>query len=275
MSCPSLAVYFFGYRLDAILYPFREAIASASDLADAVFFAACDNETFDEAKKLQAHNPKLKISRDDWTGDYRVQAYIANRLLDDIGTQYDFALKLDADEVLFETSFDVFRKDLEVMRDQGILLGRPHYTHFLDEGLCTQFIYRSKAVLSRTSSGLRFSTDKGGDACALGGAQECQTGLEIAHYGKWAVGREREALVKEYDFQQKYTELGFPDPIVVKQYKERGYIDYHEIFHVAKSKGEFYLYDGTHPKYVKEWIETMKVRSASFWRDLEGGVATI
>ena len=38
-----------------------------------------------------------------------------------------------------------------------------------------------------------------------------------------SMGREKEALQKEYDFQQLYVELGFPDPIVVEQRNKLGY----------------------------------------------------
>lgn len=267
---PSLAVFLFGFNLDAILYPWREAIASASDLADAVFFAACDYETYFEAYQLAEKNPKLHVSEDDWEGDYRVQAHIANRLLDAIGTQYDFALKLDADEVLHEDSFDKFREDLEIMARGGWLLGRPHYTHLCpDDRHEFDFIYRSKSVLSWTSANFRFSTGKGGDACALGGAPEYQTRLEIMHLGKMQTGREREALVKEYEFQKKYVELGFPDKIVVKQWEQDGFVNYDEIFAEAHRRGEFRDYNGPYPKYVMEWLENMRLRSREFWSTMQ------
>lgn len=278
MTTPTLAIYGFGYQLDKIKYPWREAIQSAivlcggDELGGAVFFAACDDETYEAA--FERFSPAieagiLQVRRHEWTVHHTGQAHLANFLLDQIGTEFRYSLKLDMDEVLNERSFLAFRSDLRFMRDTGVVLGRPRYTHYLTENLCTQFIYRSKAVISKTKAGLRFRTGIGDDACALGGASEFQTQLEVAHYGKYAVGREREAIYKEYTFQQGYRELGFPDPLVVKQYEGQGYADYDEIFQAAKSRGEFYECNDPHPIFVQKWLEESKVRSAEFWKGRE------
>lgn len=275
MTTPTVACYLFGYNLDAIQYPWRESIASATDLADAVYFAACDPDTLTAATALAEHNPKLHIVEDSWGTHFSVQAYIANRLLDAIGTKYDFALKLDADEVLHESSFESFRADLRAMRGGCVSLGRPEYVHFCPDFETTwPFIYRTKAVLSFTISGIRFNTNPAAgnaDACALGGAREFQTSLVIHHYGKVQIGREREALHKEVTFQELYRELGFPDPKVVAQVQQ-GYLDYNVVFDVARKQGQFSSFAGTHPVFVRQWIKKMELRSAAFRRDKEAGL---
>jgi len=281
MNQSSLAVFLFGYRLDAILYPWRASIASALDLAGesgAVYFCVCDDDTYAAVVKdftMEIDEGRLWILGHEWGSHYSVQAHIANFMLDKIGTQYDFALKLDADEVLCEWSFDAFREDLEIMAQDGWRLGRPHYTHLCpDDKHVFDFIYRSKAVLSRTTAGFRFSTGRGGDACALGGAPEYQTRLEIMHLGKMEMGREREALAKEHEFQKLYVELGFPDP-KVEALLSQGYMDYLKVFDRAWANGEFRNYHGPYPKYVIDYLATMRERSIAFWRDLEEGKAAV
>lgn len=285
-----LAVYGFGYNLDKIKYPWRESLRSALDLVGEdgqVYFCACDEETYAGALELDMalfgkHNTqdRLHVMAHAWGEHHSVQATIANVLLDHIGTKQDYALKLDMDEVLCEWSFDSFRRDLELMAKADMLLAKPHYTHFSPDFNTTwPFIYDSKAVISRTSSWLRYNTNPkygNADACALGGAPEWQTSLHVYHYGKVATGRERESLFKETTFQQLYSHpedgLGFPDPRVTRQ-AEKGFLDYAEVFEVSKARGEFKPYAGDHPKFVRGWIEAMKARSATFWRDMEDGKA--
>lgn len=288
MAKTTFATLSFGYNVDSIRYPWRESLTSALALADGVFFAACDEQTLASAKALAQHEPRLHVIQHPWaeyfppeeTHAYRIQAIIANRLLDEIGTKYDYALKLDADEVIFETSIEPFRRQLEGMNENFVILGKPHYTHFIDEHTEWDFIYRSRAVITRTEIGLRFNEipDRGNaDACAMGGAPEFQTCLEIGHYGKWAQGREEEALLKEVKFQELYEKagFGFPDPLVVEAQEKYGYIDYHRVFHVSKEQGGFRKYNGPHPKFVRQWIEDSKLRSKEFWSTLKASQSNV
>lgn len=262
-----LAVYLFGHNLNKICYPWHAAIRSALALAGAggrVYFCECESsdDTFDDAIGTfapQVDAGLLTILKHPWGSHFSIQARIANYLLDAISEDgYEWTLKLDADEVLCEWSFDRFREDLEGMTRRGFLLGRPHYTHFCpDADNEFDFIYRSKAVISRQRPvRIRFNTDPStgnADACALGGWSEWQTGLEIYHYGKMQVGRRTEALWKEYSFQQLYVDLGFPDPKVVEQLPE-GKIDYDRIFQTARERGEFREFHGRHPVFVQGWL---------------------
>ena len=276
---PTLAVYLFGHNLEKIRYPYIASIESALDLvgkSGAVFYAECDSDPDDTAWEhicdLRRDHPNLLLLKSKWGEHFSVQAHIANFLLDNIGTQYDFALKLDADEVLCEWSFDEFRKQLEFMRDNGWVLGRPRYTHFTpDFEHEFPFCYQSKAVLTKTDSFLRFNTNPktgNADGCAIGGAREFQTELMIQHFGKVQTGREQEALMKEISFQAMYSlpedGLGFPDARVIALV-EQGYIDYRKVFEVTDAEGKIVPFTGKHPKYMKKWIEESILRSKTFW----------
>lgn len=287
MDKPTLAVYLFGYNLNLIAYPWIASIESALELAGrhdgSVFLCECysADDTWQAAQTLAAKHPKLVLLRHPWADKYyqneggaekpdgyKIQAVIGNFILDQIGTRFKYALKLDADEVLHESSFSRFAFDLHQMDKGGFLLGKPHYSHFCPDDQHTfNFIYDSKAVICNTSAGFRFSLGPGGDACALGGAPEFPTTLEVFHYGKMHMGRRRESLVKEHEFQKLYVERGFPDEKVVKLWNEDGYMDYTRVFIRAVNEGEFKKFNGAHPKFVQGWLKDMREREERWWQE--------
>jgi len=276
----TFAVYLFGHNLEKIKYPYLASIASALALTSLVnpgeqgnvYYCECDSEDDSLARiescfSRQIASGELKITRHPWGEHHTIQAHICNFLLDQIGTSADITLKLDADEVLCEWSFMRFVSQLNQLVYRYKALGKPHYTHFLDRNREWDFIYRSKAVLSQTKYGFRFSTEVRGDACALNGGPEIQTDLEVHHYGKFNPGREREALEKEVSFQKLYSHpedaIGFPDPKVVAQIAQ-GYLDYDRVFDEAVKRGEVREYHGPHPIFVHDWLREMESRSQEF-----------
>lgn len=280
----TLSVYLFGHSLEKIAYPYLASIASALALSrtvslddkPSVYYCECDSDD-DSLERIERCFPKeiadggLRVLKHSWGTHHTIQAHICNYLLDAIGDSTDWALKLDADEVLCEWSFMRFISQLQQMGYRPKVLLKPHYTHFLDEHREWDFIYRSKAVISKTKNNLRFSTEVRGDACALGDAPEVQTDLEIQHFGKWNPGREREALEKEVSFQKLYSHpedaIGFPDPKVQVQIAQ-GYLNYDKVFDESFARGEVREYHGPHPIFVHDWIKEMNKRSQAFQEEL-------
>lgn len=268
MNQPTLAVYLFTFNTEKIRYPWRESVRSALELVGdygCVYVADCHSEdgTWQGLQDMARVHHRLRLIRHNWGTSHEIQVEIANTLLDVIGQQADFALKLDADEVLHEASFDQFRQDLALMRTTYKVLGKPKYIHFCPDDTTTfPFIYDSKAVLSLTRAGQRFHDN---DACALGGGgiPEYQTRLRVHHYGKMALGRAREALVKETEFTRLYYDLGFPDPKVQAQ-EGQGYLDYMKVFDEAAGRGEFHSFTGTHPKFMTDYLAEAHVREDAF-----------
>lgn len=276
MAKTTLATFGFGYNLERIKYPWIASIESALALSESVFFCACDSDTLEKAKQWETRESRLHVIYHSWADEffgpedqhrYRIQAVVANLLLDAIGTHYDYALKLDMDEVLCEWTFEKFRQELDWMNENFILLGKPRYRHFCPDDKTTfKFIYDAKSVISRTDVGFRFNLDplKGNaDACALGGAPEFQTSLEVHHLGKMHMGRREAALFKEHDFQRHYHYHNFPDPKVEMQ-MESGELDYLKVFDIALNRGEFKPYNGPHPKFVQGWLEEMRRREQDY-----------
>ena len=269
MTRPTLAVYGFGYNLNLIKYPWREMLHSALALADRVYFNACPSEDDFPVRLLEEFSEEmgsgqLQVYAQPWGDHHTVQAHIGNYLLDQIGQDYHFALKLDADEVLHEDSFAEFREDLSQMYYLGYGLGKPNYVHFCPDDKTTfPFIYDSKAVICKTARNFRFDTQVRGDACALGGAPEFQTRLVVHHFGKMHTGRRKAALDKERAFQELYTELGFPDPKVKMQWEAGDEFDYLKVFDLALQAGHFRPFEGTHPKFVQAWLEERRAEEQS------------
>ena len=270
----TVACYLFGHNLEVIRYPWRESILSALDLAGprgAVYFCLTPetNDGTYEALTAAFVQPlatgQLQLRSHPWGTHHTIQAHICNYLLDEIGTQYDYALKLDADEVLYEDQWPQLQEDLAWMRERGYKLGKPHYTHLMgDDRHEFDFIYRSKAVLMDTRAGYRFRTDRGGDACALAGGLEYQTRLEVLHLGKMAMGREVQALHKEREFTKLYEELGFPDPKVKAQW-DQGYLDYTRVFDHDIAAGRVRPFSGPYPRYLEYYLNAARKRSHEFW----------
>lgn len=275
----TFSVFSFGHNLNLIRYPYLASIQSALVLTrklnkgnGAAYFAicSCSDGTEDDIRDRFKHeiaSGELKLIQHDWRDHHHVQVEICNHLLDEIGTNQSYAMKLDADEVLHQDSFDNFETDLMRMNHFGMVLGNPHYTHLLDPKRDFDFIYRDRAVIVQTKSGLRFEDN---DACAIGGHQEFKTRLEVFHFGKWSPGREREALFKEITFTKGYADLGFPDPRVVAQLNQ-GYLNYDAVFENAKQHGEVREWHGTYPVFAEGWVKESLERSEQFKRDLTDG----
>jgi len=270
----TLAVYLFGHNLEKIRYPWRESILSALDLVGprgAVYFCLTPETDDGTYEALAQHfvqplaTGQLQLLSHEWGTHHTIQAHICNMILDEIGLQYDFALKLDADEVLYGNQWATLQEDMRWMRERGYKLGKPHYTHLVqDDQHEFDFIYRTKAVLMDTRAGYRYRTDQGGDACALAGGLEYPLRLEILHLGKMAMGREEQALAKEREFTKLYEDMGFPDPKVKAQW-EQGYLDYFKVFDRAKEAGEIRPFHGPYPVFLGYYLEAARRRSHKFW----------
>lgn len=243
MSRPSIAAYTYSHNTLRYRYPILEAVQSALLLADRVFWCDCDSTdgTWELAQAAAKADPRIEVMRHPWGDHYTVLPHVANELLEAIGTRYDWALQVQADEVLCEWTIEPFRRDLAILTRDKWQLARPFYRNFCPDYQTTfPFIYDRKPVLSRTTSGLRWDTR--GDACSLVGAAWYDLSLEFHHYGKVQVGREREALLKELEFQAMYKDLGFPDAKFLDQ-RESGVVDYRKAFAGAS----FAEYAGPHP----------------------------
>lgn len=247
MKRPMVGSYTYVRDCIKIDYPFVESIQSALLIADRVF--VCDaystDGTWETLEALAACDTRIAIMRHPWGEHYRIQGQICNGMIERIEAEgYDFAIQVQADEIVCEWTVEAFRRDLAGMfADPHSRLGSPRYIHLCpDYRTKFPFIYERKSILSRCGRGLRY--DPNSDGCSIAGPT-VNLGLELHHVGKVQLGRERQALQKELEFQKMYVELGFPDPKFLAQ-EESGKVDYRTAFTGA----EFTPYDGPWPAAI-------------------------
>jgi len=242
----TLAAYTYVRNCVKIDYPFVESILSSLLIADRVFVCDCESTdgTWETLQALARSDTRIEIMRHPWGDHYRIQGQVCNGILERIDAEgYDWAIQVQADEIVCEWTIAPFRQDLANLPGD-VKLARPSYTHLCpDYRTQFPFIYRSKAVVSRCRAGMRY--DPNSDACSMAGGETWGVALELMHVGKVQVGREREALAKELEFQKLYTTLGFPDPKFLAQ-AESGRVDYRAAFTAA----EFTPYAGPWPAVI-------------------------
>lgn len=250
-----------GRNLNAIRYPWREAVLSVLPVCSEVILCEChsDDGTYEDMARMAAANGKIRIIRGRWGDRCEVLADLTNQCIAEVRTPYH--LQIQADEVLHEAS----AAELLGLARSGIEAALVNYVHFVgDFETVFDFIYSKAVRFARTGSAWR----SGGDACSLGGGRgaAAPTSVVYYHYGKVHVGREAAAAKKEYEFLKMFEHLGigFPDPLAVKAY-EQGWIDYTEVFPRAKAAGEFRPFCGTHPAVMAPYIEAA-VRRGLEWR---------
>lgn len=234
-----LAAYTYTHNCKRIDYPFVESVISSLSLADRVFVCDCESTdgTLETLQAMAASDNRIELLQHSWGTHYRVQGQICNMMLDRIERSgYDYAIQVQADEIVCEWTIAAFRRALESRPAHG----SPKYRHFCPDYRTTwPFIYERKAVLTSCRSGLRYDPDS--DACSVP-AVERAVPLELHHVGKVQLNREEQALIKELTHQEMYRDLGFPDPKFIAM-KEAGRVNYPQAF----ADSVFTPYTGPHP----------------------------
>lgn len=240
-------------------YPLYEAVHSLLPVVDRYFICECysDDSTYAEIMKWAKEEPKILLKRHRWGDHYTIQQTLANCLLRLVDNG-DWCFKLDADEVMHEDSWELFRALPEILQEQGRVGARFHYTHFVGN-YDTEFDFMYRRVRRFVQQGHGWTWD--GDACQLIApglnnpgmdARFADVNVRIHHYGK--VHAPDVALRKEQDFQALYTDIGFPDPKLKVLQDELGEMDYYYLFEEAIKAGEFRKFTGTHPAIMADRI---------------------
>lgn len=237
-----LAAYGYYHNCRKIKYPFVESIQSGLLVADRFFVCDCESTdgTREVLQNLARTDPRIQFLSHPWGSHYRIQGAICNYILSEVPSGYDYALQIQADEVVCEWTIAPFLNAMDEMKRAGANLGAPYYYHLCpDYRTQFDFIYRRKAVMSRMGVGLAY--DPNSDGCSIAG-DYWSLPLELHHVGKVEIGRRKETLEKELEFQELYRDLGFPDPKIVAL-KDAGEMDYRKVFLSA----EFRPYNGPWP----------------------------
>jgi len=239
-------------------YPFIEAIDSALPVADQVVICECfsdKDDTFDRLQERYGNNPKVKLVRNNWVTHFEGLSSIGNYAALQLTT--DWKWQLQADEVIHENSYDEIRSIIQT-EDPKISAFMVHYKHML-ANYETEFDFCYTELIRIAKRGSKWRLI--GDACQLDGGDRQtvkDTGIQVFHYGKVHEGRV--GWQKEWDFQQLFTDIGFPDPKMKEMEKQFGeqYCDYVYLFESSIKEGKVRRFEGTHPKIMAERIAQFK-----------------
>jgi len=253
----SYTFIFNGIKYD---YPLEESVESILPAVDQHILCECfsTDGTGELCDKLAKKHSKIKLIHMPWGNHFSIQEALANYCVN--ATDFEWSFKLDADEILHHDSIDKLREIPKVMSiDVGAV--STHYTHFMANYETEfDFCYRRVTRMTRKGFGWYWS----GDACDLnpGRGKVFNSDIEIFHYGK--VKNEKIAFQKEWDFQQMYTDLGFPDPKMREMKDKLGeeICDYLYLFEDAITSGKVRKFTGTHPLVMQRRIQEFK--SAGF-----------
>ena len=244
------------YNVNKIRYPWRECIQSVLPIADEVIICECfsTDGTYEDLIGIVSANPKIRVIRRPWGEKCESLGDHVNACIQEVRTPYH--LQIQGDEILHEESYpELIRLGKEMTANAAMV----HYLHFFGDFDHTyEFMYEKLPRFARTAGGWV----SGGDACALGGHPPViDSAIRFHHYGKVSLGREVQAATKEFEFQNMYKHHGFPDPIIVKAYKEKGRLDYQKLCEEHGRKHTIVGFPGPHPKVMEGYIATAKERS--------------
>lgn len=267
-STPTLGIYMFlrdGVKYD---YPFEEAILSALPIADKIVICECfsGDTTMERLLELQAsHKSKIEIVHRPWVDSFDRLCDLGNYCAPFLNT--DWIWQLQADEVLHEDFYPVIRNFITTAPPE-VTAAYVNYYHFLANYETEfDFCYRKAKRLARNGSGWRLI----GDACELAKVGEkskelVDTEIMVYHYGKVHEGST--GWQKEWDFQQLYTSIGFPDPKMKEMQEKFGekYCDYVYLFESCIREGKVRKFAGTHPSIMKKRIQAF---TSGGWEQFE------
>lgn len=248
-------------------YCFESTIHSMMDLCDDIYIndGSSTDGTLDILYKLQEQYGKdrIKIFARNWLHNRRMWADEKNFLLDKIPKD-NYVICIDADEVIHEDDMDLI--NISIKRGIAVLsfdmihfYGRP--THYI-EGPAW---YKQHTRLFHNSLGIRLlHIDKGcaddlvwPDNYPAHMGRNFNPGAKIFHYGNCrdpkALGMKSKKADDLYQYSNEYSNeysngnLASPRSFTYD-------------FDNVKTK----LFNGIHPKYVKEWVDQHKNQDTFF-----------
>lgn len=110
-------------------YPVLESLSSLLPIVDELVVAVGDSKdrTLEVIEELKALHPKIKIIKTVWDpalfDNGKIFAQQTNVALGNISLSADWAIHLQADEVLHEKDYDIFMESLELYRTETKILG--------------------------------------------------------------------------------------------------------------------------------------------------------
>jgi hypothetical protein len=266
----------FSYIYNALKFdiPFAESIRSVIDVVDQFVLTECysQDETWNLCMELKEKYPdKIVLLRHPWVSHFTEIADLANWTLAHIKSDIRYVMELQSDEVIHERDLDELHRVPEVMERTDTEAARWNYNHFVaSPEIVFPFVYSSAVrIVDRQSSwrvvndGVEFKPRN------LTEEKVLNTNITVYHYGK--MKDPGKAWAKEWDFQNLFKDIGFPDPKMQEMKSKIGseYCDYLFLFQEALKEGKMTIFQGTHPKVMQDRI---KLFMNSGWEQLRSKV---
>jgi hypothetical protein len=228
-------------------YPFLESMRSLLPLCDEIVIAVgrSEDNTLNQIQSL--HSSKIKILETVWNESLRESGSIlsqqTNLALDQ--TQSDWAIYLQADEVLHEDSYSIIKEAMLRYKDveevEGLLFNYKHfYGSYRYVGNSRRW-YRHEIRLVRPQSGVRSWGDAQGFRINGKKLRVKHIDAAIYHYG-WVKPPEIQQLKQKY-----FNKLWHADEWIDRHVGNASEYNY-------KQGGKLLEYDGSHPAVMAERI---------------------
>ena len=245
--------------------PFIESIRSVIDVVDQFVLTECHSKdnTWELCLNLQKEYPnKIKLLRRGWVRHFTEISILANWTALHIDENIGYKMQLQADEVVHEKDLDELKLLPEKMNKENKTAAVWNYVHFLGGPSITfPFCYSELVRTVRRNGewevigdGVQFAKHRG----VIPQNELLNTNIEIFHYGK--MKNPYKGFKKEVDFQNLFTDIGFPDPKMKRMQDSFGeeFCDYIYLFEGAIKENKIKKFEGTHPKVMEEWLKKFK-----------------
>ena len=257
----------FSYIYNAVDFdiPFVESIKSVIDVVDQFVLTECysKDNTWDLCLKLKEEYPdKIKLVRHEWVQHYTEISNLANWTMMQIDENIEYCMQLQSDEVIHEKDLNLLKKVPAILTLTGKTVARWKYNHFIGNPQTVfPFCYSKLVRIVKREEGWVIIGD-GVQFNKFGKIipedEVIETGIEVFHYGK--MKDPYKGFKKEVDFQNLFTDIGFPDPRMLQMQKELGedYCDYVYLFESNVVGNKIKKFEGTHPKVMEERLKNFR-----------------
>jgi glycosyltransferase involved in cell wall biosynthesis len=258
----TLGAFTYVYNMIDYDYPFEESVKSIIDVVDQFVICECNStdNTADLVEKLRLEYPnKIKVIHRNWVLHFTEISSVANFAMSHLNT--DYAFQLQADEVVHHDSLDELKDIVNILSLNNLTAAKVHYTHFMANYETTfPFCYDSLVRIVKMNSpwrvigdGVQFAYPDG----QIHDEKVFDSNIQIFHYGK--VKDPVKGWKKEWDFQQLYVDIGFPDPKMLEMKNKIGAkCDYIYLFREHVLNKTINKFTGTHPNVMENRIKQFK-----------------
>ncbi len=230
-------------------YPVVESIRSVLPVCDEIVVAVGRSDDDTLARVRSINDPRIRIIETVWDDTLReggrVLAVETDKALDAIAPDADWALYIQADEVLHESGHQVLRRAMERWKNdaqvEGLLLNYVHFYGSYDLIGDSRRWYRKEVRVVRPRIGVRSWKDAQGFRINGRALNVKESGATMHHYG-WV-----KSAAAQQAKQQHFNKLWHDDAWVKKNVGAAAEYDYSVIDSLA-------AFTGTHPAPMQQRV---------------------